>query len=235
MQELVDKYDSLTVPLVSDDYLSTHEPINLNKISSDISSLAPLKNVNIVREEGEFFDIFTLTVTYTGDTSTGETRDWEAMNVKANEFLNSLEKLPWSGYKTVTNHFVDYKIDSNNKYEFDVVFSGILPKGEVVEGEIKEAEPNNSFETANSITLGNVVTGSLSKEDTIDVFAFEVKYPKTIDIVLDNLDGNGINWLLYKSTDLNNYIAYPNVENNLLKNSYNADAGLYYIYITMIL
>ncbi|MGL5642985.1 MAG: hypothetical protein ACRDDM_11980 [Paraclostridium sp.] len=62
-----------------------------------------------------------------------------------------------------------------------------------------------------------MVKDSLSKDDTI--------------VVLDNLDGNRINWLLYKSTDLNNYVAYPNVENNLLKNSNNADAGLYYIYL----
>lgn len=54
MQNLVDKYDSLTVPLVSDDYLDTHDAIDLNKISSDIKNTVPLKNVNIVREKGEF-------------------------------------------------------------------------------------------------------------------------------------------------------------------------------------
>lgn len=81
-------------------------------------------------------------------------------------------KSTWSGYKTVTTYFVDYKVNSDNKYEFDVEFSGILPKGEVVEG-------------------------SLSQDDTNDVFSFEVKDPKTID----------------------------SVENNLLKNSYNADAA----------
>lgn len=230
MQNLVDKYDSLTVPLVSDDYLATHDAIDLNKISSDIKNIVPLKNVNIVREKGEFFDTFTLTGTYTGDTSRGEAKDWEAMNNKSNEFLNSLEKLPWSGYKTVTNYFVDYKVN-NNKYEFEVVFTGILPKGEVVEGDIKEIEPNDSFETANSISLGSVVRGSLNKDDTNDVFSFEIKDPKTIDIVLDNLDGHGINWILYKSADLNNYVAYPSIENNLLKNTYNADAGLYYLYV----
>lgn len=230
MQNLVDKYDSLTVPLVSDDYLATHDAIDLNKISSDIKNIVPLKNVNIVREKGEFFDTFTLTGTYTGDASRGEAKDWEAMNNKSNEFLNSLEKLPWSGYKTVTNYFVDYKVN-NNKYEFEVVFTGILPKGEVVEGDIKEIEPNDSFETANSISLGSVVRGSLNKDDTNDVFSFEIKDPKTIDIVLDNLDGQGINWILYKSTDLNNYVAYPSIENNLLKNTYNADAGLYYLYV----
>ena len=56
----------------------------------------------------------------------------------------------WSGYKTVSNYFVDYTVNSDNKYEFDVEFSGILPKGEIVEDEIKESEPNNSFETSNS-------------------------------------------------------------------------------------
>lgn len=230
MQNLVDKYDSLTVPLVSDDYLDTHDAIDLNKISSDIKNIAPLKNVNIVREKGEFFDTFTLTGTYTGDTSRGEAKDWEAMNNKSNEFLNSLEKLPWSGYKTVTNYFVDYKVN-NNKYEFEVVFTGILPKGEVIEGDIKESEPNDNFETANSISLGKEVKGSLNKDDTNDVFSFEIKDPKTIEIVLDNIDNHGLNWLLYKSDDLNNYVAYPSIENNLLKNTYNADAGLYYLYV----
>ncbi|WGX77169.1 collagenase [Paraclostridium bifermentans] len=54
MQNLVDKYDSLTVPLVSDDYLDTHDAIDLNKISSDIKNTVPLKNVNIVREKASF-------------------------------------------------------------------------------------------------------------------------------------------------------------------------------------
>lgn len=231
MQNLVDKYDSLTVPLVSDDYLATHEAIDLNKISSDIKNIVPLKNVNIVREKGEFFDTFTLTGVYTGDTSKGEAKDWEDMNDKSNEFLNSLEKLPWSGYKTVTNYFVDYKVNSNNKYEFEVVFTGILPKGEVVEGDIKESEPNDNFETANTISLGSLVKGSLNKDDTNDVFSFEIKDPKTIDIVLDNIDNHGLNWLLYKSDDLNNYVTYPSVENNILKNSYDAEPGLYYLYV----
>ncbi|WP_431357077.1 pre-peptidase C-terminal domain-containing protein [Paraclostridium benzoelyticum] len=52
-----------------------------------------------------------------------------------------------------------------------------------------------------------------------------------MEIVLDNLDSHGINWILYKSADLNNYVAYPSIENNLLKNTYNADAGLYYLYV----
>lgn len=231
MQNLVDKYDSLTVPLVSDDYLATHDAIDLNKVSSDIKNIVPLKNVNIAREKGEFFDTFTLTGVYTGDTSKGEAKDWEAMNTKSNEFLNSLEKLPWSGYKTVTNYFVDYKVNSNNKYEFEVVFTGILPKGEVVEDDIKESEPNDKFETANAISLGSLVKGSLNKDDTNDVFSFEIKDPKTIDIVLDNIDNHGLNWLLYKSDDLNNYVTYPSAENNILKNSYDAEPGLYYLYV----
>ncbi len=126
MQDLVDNRDTLTVPLVSDDYLVRHADKSESEIFSDITSVAKLKNVSTEKQKSPFFNTFTLRGTYTLGTSKGKLNDWELMNSTANNFLNTLNSYPWSGYKTLSCYFVNYKVDSSNNAEFEVVFQGIL-------------------------------------------------------------------------------------------------------------
>ncbi|HAG42902.1 MAG TPA: hypothetical protein DCL31_05365, partial [Clostridium sp.] len=126
MQYLVDNVDTLTVPLVSDDYLVKHADKNESEIFSDITSVAKLKNVSTEKQKSPFFNTFTLRGTYTLGTSKGKLNDWKLMNSTANNFLNTLNSYPWSGYKTLSCYFVNYKVDSSNNAEFEVVFQGIL-------------------------------------------------------------------------------------------------------------
>lgn len=131
MQELVDKYDQLTVPLVSEDYLKNYPKRNPETIKSDVKSIINLSNIETKISKSERFDNFTLKGTYTGGTSKGKTQDWEDMNKKANELLAKLDKMSWKGYSTFTSYFVNYRVNSNNEYQFDLVVTGMLPKGNI--------------------------------------------------------------------------------------------------------
>ncbi|KIE46680.1 collagenase family protein [Clostridium argentinense CDC 2741] len=127
MQYLVDNLDTLTVPLVSDDYLAKHPAKNESEIFSDITSVAKLKNVSTEKQQSPFFNTFTLRGMYTLGTSKGKLNDWKLMDSTANNFLNTLNSYSWSGYKTLNCYFVNYKVDSSNNAEFEVVFQGLLP------------------------------------------------------------------------------------------------------------
>ncbi len=97
---------------------------------------------------------------------------------------------------------------------------------------ITETEPNDTFDQANNIDLHSIVSGVLDAEDTADIFKFTLQKSQNIKIVLNNLDNAEINWLLYKSTDLNNYVAYPtNIEGEEMSGTYDATSGTYYLYV----
>ncbi|WP_051540187.1 collagenase [Clostridium ihumii] len=446
MQRLVDKYETLTVPLVSDDYLKNHDNKNSKEVYADIESVSNLKNVSVDEDAGDFFNSFELRGTYEGKRSNGELEDWKEMNNKANEFIERLEDKSWSGYETVNCYFVNYRVNKNNNYEYDVVFTG-LNKGNKIDNEnsapnakieatnygkvgetinfigeksndvdgkiveyawdfgdgstsseknpshiyenegtylvklsvkddkgaigkgsttinikkestgdnndgkldvepnnkfenasgpivsntvvygdlygddnidiyyfdvdeigdlsfqfvkeenssinwilsseedkdgmlaypinenldgsykvtkpgryylkvykyedkdeqygfringklkekepekIKEKEDNNSFEKANSIIMNKTVLASLSKEDNNDIFKFSVDSDKDVEIILNKLSDKGMNWLLYKEDDLNNYIGYANINDKELSNKYKLTKGNYYLYV----
>ncbi len=127
MQQLINQYDRLTVPLVSDDYLVSHPSRSQSQIYNDIVEVSNLKNAKIETKNSQFFNTFIIRGTYTGGASQGKVKDIENMNKIANDFLNKLDNYNWSGYKTVTSYFVDYRLDKNNNVVFDVVFHGLLP------------------------------------------------------------------------------------------------------------
>lgn len=62
---------------------------------------------------------------YTGGTSKGESEDWKAMSKQVNQTLEQLSQKGWSGYKTVTAYFVNYRVNAANQFEYDIVFHGV--------------------------------------------------------------------------------------------------------------
>ena len=84
----------------------------------------------MTKHSSQFFNTFTLEGTYTGSVTKGESEDWNAMSKKVNEALEQLAQKDWSGYKTVTAYFVNYRINSSNQFEYDVVFHGIAKDDE---------------------------------------------------------------------------------------------------------
>ena len=79
----------------------------------------------MTKHNSQFFNTFTLEGTYTGSVTKGESEDWKAMSKRVNESLEQLAQKEWSGYKTVTAYFVNYRVNSSNEFEYDVVFHGI--------------------------------------------------------------------------------------------------------------
>ncbi|SDZ26330.1 collagenase ColA [Bacillus sp. 166amftsu] len=226
MQMLIDNRDKYTIPQVSDDYLAEHKTKALSDVTADITNEAKLKDVKVTKNKSQFFNTFTLQGTYTGSASKGEIEDWKTMNQATNDMLKHLSEKEWSGYKTLTAYFVNYRVNSAGQFEYDVVFSGVNTE----EDTTVEKEPNNEFNTANPLSLNTVLRGSLSDQDQADRFVIDVKDPKDLQITVTNEQNIGLNWVLYSESDLNNYAAYPTKrDGNKLLGNYNAKPGKYYL------
>ncbi|MDC2865083.1 collagenase ColA [Bacillus sp. BP-3] len=226
MQMLIDNRDKYTVPQVSDDYLAQHNPKALSDVTADITNEAKLKDVKVTKNKSQFFNTFTLQGTYIGSASKGEAADWKVMNQATNDMLKHLSEKEWSGYKTLTAYFVNYRVNSAGQFEYDVVFSGINTE----EDPIVEKEPNNEFNTATPLALNVLLRGSLSDQDLTDRFVIDVKDPKDLQITVTNEQNIGLNWILYSESDLNNYVTYATkYDGNKLLGNYSAKPGKYYL------
>ncbi|MEN1938203.1 collagenase ColA [Paenibacillus sp. 102] len=228
MQMLIDNREKYTIPQVSDDYLAQHAPKPLSDVTVDITNEAKLKDVKVTKNKSQFFNTFTLQGTYTGGVSKGENEDRKAMNQATNEMLKHLSEKEWSGYKTLTAYFVNYRVTAAGQFEYDVVFSGVNTE----EDTSVEKEPNDSFNTANPLSLNTLLRGSLSDQDQVDRFLIDVKDPKDLQITITNEQNLGLNWVLHHESDLNNYVAYATKhEGNKLLGNYYAQPGKYYLVV----
>ncbi|PEP80052.1 collagenase ColA [Bacillus pseudomycoides] len=226
MQMLINNRDKYTIPQVSDDYLARHKLKALSNVAADITNEAKLKNVKVTKNKSQFFNTFTLQGTYTGSTSKGENEDWKAMNQATNEMLKHLSQKEWSGYKTLTAYFVNYRVNAAGQFEYDIVFNGVNTE----EDTSVEKEPNNSFDTANPLSLNTLLRGSLNNQDQVDRFVIDIREAKDLQITVTNEQNLGLNWVLYQESDLNNYVTYATkYEGNKLLGSYYANLGKYYL------
>ncbi|MEW8957317.1 PKD domain-containing protein [Clostridium sp.] len=321
MDSLLGNYDNLTVPLVSDEYLKTHPYKNNNEIVSEIDSVLDLNNITTDINESSYFNTVSIKGTFVGGKSVDEDDDWKDMNKKLDEVLKKLEENSWSGYKTLTAYFTNYKVNSDGNYEFEVNFHGISTdssvenkapvinaeldslgvvnegikfngeKSQDEDGTIKEylwdfgdgttskevkgihkyekegvykvklkvtddkgaqsektfeiriakeesscrtieSEPNDSFNNANGgVFSGEAISASFTKGDSSDIFYFDVEKEGEVTIDVKNPNNLGVNWLLFKEGDLNNYISYASKEGDSLINKVNLSPGRYYVNI----
>lgn len=125
MQQLIDNQEKYNVPQVTNDYLIQHAPKPLAEVKNEIVDVANIKDAKITKYESQFFNTFTVEGKYTGGTSKGESEDWKAMSKQVNQTLEQLSQKGWSGYKTVTAYFVNYRVNAANQFEYDIVFHGV--------------------------------------------------------------------------------------------------------------
>nr|WP_020060233.1 collagenase [Bacillus sp. 123MFChir2] len=125
MQQLIDNREKFTVPQVSDDYVVSHAQKALAEVRQEIADVANVKDAKITKHKSQFFNTFTVEGTYTGNTAKGESEDWKTMSKQVNEALDTLSQKGWSGYKTVTAYFVNYRVNNENQFQYDIVFHGI--------------------------------------------------------------------------------------------------------------
>ncbi|MDL2417571.1 S8 family serine peptidase [Bacillus tropicus] len=97
--------------------------------------------------------------------------------------------------------------------------------------QVIENEPNNEPRQANKVNFHTPVKGTLHNSDRVDVFTFQIDSPENINISLLNEQNIGMTWVLHHESDLNKYVAYGENEGNVVKGTYNAKPGKYYLYV----
>ncbi|GAB6149463.1 MULTISPECIES: collagenase [Clostridium] len=253
MQKLFENYDNLTTPLVSDDYLKEHPNKTSKEVYSDIEKTCNLKDIKISEEKGEFFNTFTLRGTYEKSTSNDEMQDWNDMNNLCNKFLNDLEKLNWSGYKTLTCYFVNHRVNKLGNLEYDIVFHGILKDevhvtdnkkdpdtksskdvkedGKTINERKSEVKNGSSFEDAIGPIKSNNILGTL-KENYKQIYYFNIDKPTDIDINLENKSNEKIAWKVYSEENIDDCIGYPNINGKFLNGKIHVSKkGKYYLVV----
>ncbi|WP_442603636.1 collagenase [Paenibacillus sp. KN14-4R] len=119
--------NELTIPLVADDYVQPQPSKPRSEIFNEIAQHTGLSNIVPEVHSSTFFNTFAVRGTYKGGASQGIIADRKIMDGIVNQYLKTLDTLSWSGYKTVTAYYVNYRLDENNQYVFDVVLHGLLP------------------------------------------------------------------------------------------------------------
>ncbi|GAA0732615.1 collagenase [Clostridium oceanicum] len=143
----------------------------------------------------------------------------------------SSEANPNHTYKIPGKYKVTLKVIDNRK-GFNEKTCNIEVK-ENISKKITEQEPNNDFKDANEISLSNTVVNATvnNKTDSKDVYCFKVKDPSKINISINNLSNDKINWVIYNSKDLNKHFNYDSIKSS----QYNKktvdikEAGDYYL------
>ncbi|EJV60894.1 hypothetical protein IEO_03335 [Bacillus wiedmannii] len=97
--------------------------------------------------------------------------------------------------------------------------------------QVTENEPNNERRQANKVNFHTPMKGTLHNRDKVDVFTFQIDSPENINISLLNEQNIGMTWVLHLESDLNNYVAHGENEGNVVKGTYNAKPGKYYLYV----
>ncbi|ENQ3080445.1 collagenase [Bacillus cereus] len=151
MQQLIDNREKFTVPQVSDDYVVSHAQKALTEVNQEIADVANVKDAKLTKHKSQFFNTFTVEGTYTGNATKGESEDWKTMSKQVNESLEKLSQKEWSGYQTVTAYFVNYRVNNENQFEYDIVFHGIATDEGASQGTIVRRKDSYSGEENNEI------------------------------------------------------------------------------------
>ncbi|GAV15023.1 microbial collagenase [Paenibacillus sp. NAIST15-1] len=260
IDEAVARYEELSTPLVSDDYLQAVEQKPELEIYDEITNVAGLRNRSVKKSNSGLFKSYELRGTYVGGASAGVEQDWQSMNKLTDGFLQSLSDKPWNGYKTLTAYFTNYRVNDEGNFVYDVVFNGKLPEGadggdvELPDGgtnpgngnegnngdkdgdqkDTADREPNDTWKTAVRLDdTGKTISGKLSNKDALDIYRFDAKQAGEWTIELESAQELGVAWVLFHESDPNNYQAYPTKrEGNSLAGSISvSEPGTYYLHV----
>ena len=160
---------TIGTPLVSDSYTKTHDKRTIEEISSDIVSISGISDVAQEKIHSEDFNTFKISGKYIGGTSKGRLQDTAEMNQKANEMLKNLSSKGWTGYETVTCYFTDYKV-VNGKYEYNLVFKGLLNDGSLEENKV----PTANINAPDNVKVNKPV--SLNGDKSVDTDGYIASY-----------------------------------------------------------
>lgn len=228
IKNLTGQYSRLSIPLVSDDYLNEHPNRNLDKVRKEITKIAKLNNVKSKKNHSQFFDTFEIRGTYNGGFSKGKLADMDNMRKAADSFLGELDKIGWNGYKTTTCYYVNYSVDSDNNYQFDVVFRGYLNN---VDNNKENGLPIIKINQENDIFIVKRRLYGEIELSSCEMYYFMLSEGDIITITL-LFEGNDITYVLYKADKFDNIIGYPQeCHDNCLTGNYFLEQGTYCILV----
>lgn len=127
MSDVKKAQDTFDNPETSLDYYKNVSAKNHDELFNEIAVEASMTELQTSKYYSADFNTFELRGRITLGTSHGEAADRNAMDLKADAFLEQLSAKTWNGYKTLTAHFVKYVVDASNNATFEIVFKGLLP------------------------------------------------------------------------------------------------------------
>jgi len=134
-----DTYDDI---VTSYDYYKGVTDRNHNELFNEMATEAGMPEFQASKYYSPSFNTFELRGTVKLGVSTGnEATDRIAMDAHTDALLDQFSAKAWNGYKTVTAHFVNYKVVDGNA-TFDLVFKGLLPTSAILNGTPNLADAN---------------------------------------------------------------------------------------------
>lgn len=225
MKMLIDHKNEYTTPAVSDAYLQQPEAKPLTDLQKEIAQVISLQNTQIVEQQSDFFQTFTLRGTYTGKKTLGLETDWRNLNEIVDSTLKQLSNKSWNGYKTVTAYFTNYRVNADNQIECEIIFQG------VAKNILVSKEPNESIKNATALPLHTNFIGTFDAKNTLDIYQLDVQELKNLTIQITNQNKIQMNWILYHENDLKTPVTYATFQGQNLVGSYRAQPGKYYLYV----
>ncbi|MED2997340.1 pre-peptidase C-terminal domain-containing protein, partial [Bacillus tropicus] len=198
---------------------------SLTEVQKEITQIIPLQNTNMTEQKSDFFHTFTLRGTYTGKKTAGGESDWRNLSTVLDTTLEQLSTKPWNGYKTVTAYFTNYRVNTNNQMECDIVFHGIT------NNILESKEPNESIKDATPLPFRTNFIGHFNSNNSLDIYQLNVQSPNQLAIEVINQNQIQMNWILYHEKDLKNPVTYATVQGKQLIGTYTAQPGKYYLYV----
>ncbi|WP_439711239.1 hypothetical protein [Bacillus wiedmannii] len=144
---------------------------------------------------------------------------------RTDTILEQLLTKPWNGYKTMTAYFTNYRVNTNNQIECEIVFQGIA--NNIVESK----EPNESIQEATPLPFRINFIGHFDANNSLDIYQLNVQLPNKLAIAVINQHQIQMNWVLYHEKNLKNPVAYAKFQGQRLFETYTAQPGKYYLYV----
>ncbi|MFA4136500.1 MULTISPECIES: collagenase [unclassified Brevibacillus] len=97
--------------------------------------------------------------------------------------------------------------------------------------EPSETEPNNSFDDANTLQLGEEISGQTDRTDDKDTYMIQVEEEGVVQVTVSSEKDEGLNWVVFHEDDLETYFAYPKTTGKKLTGEFEAKPGKYYLLV----
>jgi len=216
VNETKDKSGNITYDVVFHGLLKQNSRFN----QTPVAVIDTINNVNVMKS-------FNLSANNSNDDGKIVKCDWDFGDGETAEGNNTSHVYKIPGKYIVKLTVTDDKgITASKEVEIFAVY-------ELGEVQFYEKESNNYYTSANKIELGKVIGGSVSEQDTVDMFTFEIKEPTKISSILEQTTDGEVDcmYAIFKMSDRKDYLVYNTQKTKQLISSCDIDEAGEYIII----